>query len=409
MLVSQHHPAFLLRRIALGLLVLSAVPAWGRLPRVLGVNCRVKNGQTRVRIALSAALEYHDFSLIHPARLVIDLDGATVAPGSVRVHPGCGTVRSIRRGLHAAHRVRYVLLLPRPLAHKVVPYPDAHGGMRLSLRIGRETTPVAVSGPPVGPVYRLRHGHGPIAIAIDPGHGGRDPGATGPHGLREKTVVLEIARVVAAKIDATPGFRAFLTRTGDYYVSLPRRVYLAQQAHAAVFVSIHANALAQVHSVTGAAVYLLSLHGASSAEARLEARAENAADPGIGGVTFSQLPQVNSVLTQMMQNESIALARMLGDDILLRLGKVEPLYEPHVQQADFAVLRDPMIPSVLVETAFLSNPRQARDLRHRWFIDALAGAISRGIIGYARAEHLTTRKVTGIYPPGRPQTTAARQ
>ncbi len=405
MLVSQPHPAFLLRRIVLGLLVLIAVPAWGRLPRVLAVNCRVKNGQTRVRIVLSAALGYHDFSLVHPARFVIDLDGASVAPEAARGRPGCGAVRSIRRGLHPGHRVRYVLMLPRPLAHEVVPYPGPHGGMRLSLRIGHETPPAPVR-PPVGPVYRLRRGTGPIVIAIDPGHGGRDPGTTGPHGLREKTVVLEIARVVAAKIDATAGFRAFLTRTGDYYVSLPRRVYLAQRAHAAVFVSIHANAFDQARAVKGGVVYLLSLHGASSAEARLEARAENAADPGIGGVTFSQLPQVNSVLTQMMQNESIALARLLGRDILHRLGRVEPLYERHVQQADFAVLRDPMIPSVLVETAFLSNPAQARDLHHRWFIDALAEAIFRGIIGYARAEHLTAQKVTRIHPPGRSKSTA---
>lgn len=288
--------------------------------------------------------------------------------------------------------MRYVVTVAHNAPYHIVVYPAGNHEMGLSIRVGKpRSIPQHVVS--ASPVFRLRRGHHKVIIAIDPGHGGRDPGTTGPHGLHEKTVVLEIAKVVAAKIDATPGIKAVLTRTGNYYVSLPMRVYLAQKAHASVFVSIHANAYPEVRSVKGGAVYMLSLHGASSAEARLEARAENAADPSIGGVTFSQLPQVNNALTQMMQDESIALGRLLGYDILHQLGHVEPLYEHRVQRADFAVLRDPMIPSVLVETAFLSNPLQAREFHHRWFIDRLADAIYRGIITYVHKEHLVSQKV----------------
>lgn len=376
----------------LWLFILTSCSAFAAVPVVHSVRCHTVAGQTHVDILVNRPVQYHYFSLRHPERIVVDLDGARPRRNSHRLRSGCGIVRNIIRGLHRGHHIRYVLTVTHRAPYHIVIYPAENHEMGLSIRIGKPR-PATRHIASTSPAFRLRRGHHKVVIAIDPGHGGRDPGTTGPHGLHEKTVVLEIAKVVAAKIDATPGLKAVLTRTGNYYVSLPMRVYLAQKAHASLFVSIHANAYPQVRSVEGGAVYMLSLHGASSAEARLEARAENAADPSIGGVTFSQLPQVNNALTEMMQDESITLGRVLGYDILHQLGRVEPLYEHRVQRADFAVLRDPMIPSVLVETAFLSNPTQALDFHHRWFIDRLASAIYRGIVTYVHNEHLSSQKV----------------
>lgn len=372
--------------------------------RTIDWHCSTDDGQTHIDFDLPGDIDYHYFSLGHPNRLVIDLDAGREArrsPGRAR---GCGTVSSLHWAYRKDGRLRYVLSLARkePVDFVRSSGPGGHRYL-LSVRLGTGVAPVAASGPagsadspganadrPPQPLLKVNPGKGKIVIAIDPGHGGSDPGTHGPHGLDEKVVTLAIAEMLAKKIDATPGLEAFLTRTRDRYVGLRRRVLEAQDHHAALFISIHANAYRRVPGVKGGAVYALSEHGASSAEARLLARTENAADPTIGDIHFApHNPLVNSTLTHMAQRASIASGSQLGADVLRNLAHFEPLYEHHVQYANFEVLRDPVIPSILIETAFLSNPGQARELHQRRFREELATAIYDGIRQFLRNNDLS--------------------
>ena len=234
-----------------------------------------------------------------------------------------------------------------------------------------------------------------MVVEIDPGHGGSDPGTTGPHGLHEKTVTLSIGRMVYRMLNHTRHVRAYLTRHGDYYVSLHRRVVEAQDHHADIYVSIHENAYPDDPQVRGGTCYALSRHGATDAEAAQLAQEENAADPEIAGADFSHHSRMlNRVLTDLYQTSSIMAGNQLADDIIGEFARVEPVYHRTVQHANFEVLRDPMIPSVLCETAFLSNPTQARELHHRAFRHKLARAIYLGIMQYLR-KHMPMEAADG--------------
>ena len=361
-------------------------------------HCRIDAGQTQVDFELPATVNYHYFSLKHPDRLVIDLDAGRIASQPMGRARGCGSVKSLRWAERKNGKLRYVLVLAQKEPVDIVSSPSGQGqGLLLSARVGKlnksATAPsrsgTGNSGPPQ-PLLKVNPGKGRIVIAIDPGHGGSDPGTRGPHGLDEKVVTLSIARILAKKIDATTGLTAFLTRDRDRYVGLRRRVLEAQDHHADLFISIHANAYPRVPRVRGGAVYALSEHGASNAEAGLLARTENAADPTIGDIHFAPHNRlVNSALTHMAQRASIANGSQLGTDVLRHLARYEPLYEHHVQYANFEVLRDPVIPSILIETAFLSNPHQAHELHTRHFREELANAIYLGIREFLKSHDLS--------------------
>ena len=220
-----------------------------------------------------------------------------------------------------------------------------------------------------------------ITIAIDPGHGGEDPGAIGRGGTREKDVVLRIARELKRQIDAQPTMRAFLTRDGDFFVPLARRVALSRQVNADLFVSVHADAWVSP-TAQGASVFALSDKGATSAAARWMANKENESD-SIGGV---KLGQADDLLTQTLLDMSttaqIKYSLKLGQSVLREIGRVNRLHKPQVEQAGFAVLRAPDIPSILVETAFISNPDEERRLRDAAYQREVAVAMRRGIEDY---------------------------
>lgn len=220
-----------------------------------------------------------------------------------------------------------------------------------------------------------------ITIAIDPGHGGEDPGAIGRGGTREKDVVLRIARELKRQIDAQPSMRAFLTRDGDFFVPLARRVALSRQVNADLFVSVHADAWVSP-TAQGASVFALSDKGATSAAARWMANKENESD-SIGGV---KLGQADDLLTQTLLDMSttaqIKYSLKLGQSVLREIGRVNRLHKPQVEQAGFAVLRAPDIPSILVETAFISNPDEERRLRDAAYQREVAVAMRRGIEDY---------------------------
>lgn len=220
-----------------------------------------------------------------------------------------------------------------------------------------------------------------IIIAIDPGHGGEDPGATGPSGLREKDVVLQIALQLRDRINAQRNMRAFLTRDGDYFVPLQERVRKARRVQADLFVSVHADAFITPQA-RGASVFALSENGASSSAARWLANKENAADL-VGGVNVKSADAaVLRTMLDMSTTAQIKDSLKLGKEVLGQIGKVGSLHKRGVEQAGFAVLKAPDIPSILVETAFISNPEEEAKLRDADYQEELVKALVTGITRY---------------------------
>jgi N-acetylmuramoyl-L-alanine amidase len=220
-----------------------------------------------------------------------------------------------------------------------------------------------------------------VTIALDPGHGGEDPGATGASGAHEKDIVLAIAKRLKAKLEELPNFRVMLTRDGDYFVPLGTRVEKARKVQADLFVSIHADAFVEP-SARGSSVFVLSEKGASSTAARWLANDQNKADM-IGGVNLgSHDKQLASVLFDLSTTAQINDSLKLGKAVLTEIGGINRLHRGAVEQAGFAVLKAPDIPSILVETAFISNPEEEARLRDNGYQDQIADAITKGVRRY---------------------------
>jgi N-acetylmuramoyl-L-alanine amidase len=221
-----------------------------------------------------------------------------------------------------------------------------------------------------------------IIVALDPGHGGEDPGAIGPTGLREKDVVLAVALALREKLNALPGLRVMMTRDADFFVPLQERVRKARRVQADLFVSIHADAFLRPEA-RGASVFALSTKGATSNAARWMANKENMAD-AVGGVNVKTVrdPQVLRAMLDMSTTAQIKDSLRLGNEVLARIGQVGRLHKGQVEQAGFAVLKAPDIPSILVETAFISNPEEEAQLRDAAYRAQLVQALAAGIKRY---------------------------
>jgi N-acetylmuramoyl-L-alanine amidase len=220
----------------------------------------------------------------------------------------------------------------------------------------------------------------PIVVAVDAGHGGEDSGARGPNGLREKDVALSIARKLARLINGEPGMKAVLTRDGDYYIGLRQRTQKARRHQADLFVSVHADAFRD-RSASGSSVYVVSQRGASSEHARSLAERENAADL-VGGVRLTGRDDRDAFLLSVLQDTSMEASFDIAGRLLRELKGVNNLHKHDVQQAGFMVLKSPDIPSVLVETAFISNRQEAALLGSQAYQDKLANALLKGVRGY---------------------------
>lgn len=222
-----------------------------------------------------------------------------------------------------------------------------------------------------------------IIVAIDPGHGGKDPGAVGYQGTFEKDITLTIARKLKEKIDKEPNMRAVLTRDGDYYISLPQRRINARRANADLFVSIHADANPKSHA-HGSSVFTLSEHGATSTTASWLADKENSVDNDLmGGIDItSKSKDIKELLLDLSLNATINDSVKLAEHVLKQLGDINSLHKRNVEQAGFAVLKSPDIPSILVETAFLSNPKEEEKLRNNNYQNKMADAVFLGIKNY---------------------------
>jgi N-acetylmuramoyl-L-alanine amidase len=366
---------------AVGLLGAPSVQAGARL---LGVKLDAAADVTTLTLSLSAPVEQRSFSLTHPDRLVIDLP-ATASPGTLALPPATGLVDVVRVAAQPHGTLRVVLSL-NAAARSSMHIANAHGvAQQLNFRLtARDGAQLAAANPPAVVVAS----HAPpasdrdIIVAVDAGHGGEDPGASGRDGTHEKDVVLAIAKALAERIDREPGMHAVLTRNSDHFIELPDRMKIAHAAHADVFVSIHADAVRD-RSIDGASVYVLSEHGASSEAARELADLENAADLK-GGVRLADKDQsLASVLLDVSFAEnSIGTSAEVADRVLAALDRVGAIRRKQVQQAGFVVLKSRDIPAMLVETAYISNPAEERKLRSVQYQQRIADAIGTGLAGY---------------------------
>jgi N-acetylmuramoyl-L-alanine amidase len=343
---------------------------------------------TRVVFDLSAATDYKVFSLNNPDRIVIDIVGVGregIAKASKAA--GKGIVQKLRAGPRE-NGMRVVLDVSTPVNPKSFSILPNNGyGYRvvvdLDNAVARAEAPALIPPPaPVAPSSPTVHvTEKPIIVAIDAGHGGEDPGASSQSGLQEKDVVLSIAHKLAKLVNSQPGMQAVLTRDGDYYIGLRDRVVKARKAQADLFVSIHCNAFSH-SSMSGSAVYVVSNKGATNEHARWLANKENSADM-VGGIEIQDKDnELAAVLIDLSQTATMEASFDLGNRMLDSLGQINNLQKPHVQQAGFVVLKAPDIPSVLIETAFLTNPKEELELGSPDYQEKMAHSMLDGIKGY---------------------------
>jgi N-acetylmuramoyl-L-alanine amidase len=406
----------------LGLLLGAASASAATQARVKDVRLWSGPEGTRLVIELTRPVEYDVFPLGTPDRVVIDLANTSLAGRELPV--GQGPVRRVRSGPQPGNGLRLVLDVdsPQPPKHFMVG-PDGSSGHRIVVELPGKSTPavaasagarpaaganagapagkdvLAMAGetsrntaspvaetpkinePPTPAVKSIASTGRDLVIAIDAGHGGQDPGAIGRNGTREKEVTLAIARKLAAAINREDGMRAVLIRDGDYFVSLAERTRKARKLGADMFISIHADSVLK-RDVSGSSVYVLSLRGASDEAARWLAESENAADLR-GGVPIVEDDLLASVLLDVTQKEAISDSVEAADNVLASLASVGAVHgNRRVRHAGFVVLKSPHIPSMLIETGFISNTGDERRLRDSTHQQNIADAIRAGIRSY---------------------------
>jgi N-acetylmuramoyl-L-alanine amidase len=410
--MAERAPAFTRRDIlrfagaSLILLVtpVASSPAYsGAAPTLLAVRVWPAADYTRVTLEYPASLEqppkFSQMMLKDPDRLVVDLEG--VEFGSVlqslpgKISEADPQIRLIRAGRYKPDVVRIVIELKaevKPQAFTLKPIGEYGHRLVLDLYPAEPPDPLLAllekhgRGEPFAGTSERKPATVPdiarlVTIVLDPGHGGEDPGAIGHGGSREKDVTLAIARRLKEKINSQPNMRAVLTRDGDYFIPLGQRVAKARRVNADLFVSIHADAFVKP-TARGSSVFVLSENGASSTAARWLANKENAADL-IGGVNLGvKDPHLARTLLDLSQTATLNDSLKLGKAVLGEIGGINALHKGQVEQAGFAVLKAPDIPSILVETAFISNPEEEARLTDDGYQDKMADALLGGMRRY---------------------------
>jgi N-acetylmuramoyl-L-alanine amidase len=346
---------------------------------------------TRIVFDTSGPVSHNLFTLDNPERLVVDVPAARVNTGLKTQQTAGGLVKGVRTAMNQENVLRIVLdLKQRIKPRSFTLMPNGSYGHRLVIDL-YEQQPAATGTVAVSTVRKsvtdkkdeLRD----LVIAIDAGHGGDDPGAVGRRGTREKDVVLQIAKRLAKLIEQEPGMQPVLIREGDYYIGLRQRIEKARQHKADLFISIHADGFRDQRA-HGSSVYVLSNRGASSEMARRLAERENAADL-VGGVSLSDKDDLlATVLLDLSQNATLEASFNVAENMLHGLKRLGRTHKSTVQQAGFVVLKSPDIPSILVETAFISNPTEESKLRSQAHQQALAQSMLQGV-----------REYFGNYPP----------
>ncbi|WP_423821005.1 N-acetylmuramoyl-L-alanine amidase [Salinisphaera sp. SPP-AMP-43] len=411
------------RLIFIGLLVLAAAPATAQVAKLHDARMSATSHKTRIVFDLSADTQPDIFMVDHPLRLVIDLPHTRNLGNIAGQARHSGLIREIRTGIHQGTGVRVVLDLSKMVRAKSFMLSPSHGhryrlvldlfpnaGAEPNLRMvssdsddenaeleanddsqttaDKTAAAIARTAPSSEAPTRVQQASAPkppsrdIVVAIDAGHGGKDPGAHGRNGLLEKNVTLAIARRLKRMVDDQPHMRGVLTRKSDRYVGLRQRMVIARRDKADFFVSIHCDASPGGGGARGASVYALSPHGATSEHARWLARRENAADL-VGGISLKDKnSSLASFVLDLSQSASIEASMDAGKRVLSQLDALGPLHKSRVQQAGFMVLKSPDIPSILVETNFISNPSSEHKLASASYQNELASAMLRGIKGY---------------------------
>jgi N-acetylmuramoyl-L-alanine amidase len=383
-----------------------------RNPGILAVRVWPAADYTRVAIEHNAPLKFTHFMVKNPERLVVDLEGIefnSVLEGLAdKIAPDDPNIKLLRAGRFKPGVVRLVMELKNEVRPQVfVLAPVGEYGHRLVLDVYPLEPPDALlqllekndsalantdqqpekAAEPSAEVRPERPRQGKpvvdrlVTVTLDPGHGGEDPGAVGSGGSYEKNVTLAVAKRLKAKIDAEPNMRAVLTRDTDFFVPLHMRVQKARRIQSDLFVSIHADAFVR-SDANGSSVFALSESGASSSAARYLAQKENAADL-VGGVNIDvKDPMLARTLLDLSQTATISDSLKLGKAVLNEIGGINRLHKGSVEQAGFAVLKAPDIPSILIETAFISNPEEERRLNDDAYQDKMAEAILSGMKKY---------------------------
>ena len=375
---------------------------------------------TRLTLESKQAIRYNLFTIKNPERLVVDLEDIEINTTLNELAGKIGNddpyIKSVRVGRFKPGVVRLVLDLKAEVKPQLFSLkPVGEYGHRLVLDVyplvavdplmalaqqgetklatsepaasavaeapASELKPITAPESKPAPLARTELSNRILIVAVDAGHGGEDPGAHGRRGTHEKDVTLAIARRLKTQIDEVPGMRAILIRDGDYFIPLGGRVEKARKAHADLFVSIHADAFVKSHA-HGSSVFALSEHGATSASARWLAKKENEADL-IGGVNLAvKDPYLARTLLDLSQTATITDSLKLAKHVLKEVGHINTLHRGHVEQAGFAVLKSPDIPSILVETAFISNPSEEQRLKDDAYQEKMARAVLGGIKRY---------------------------
>lgn len=386
----------MLRRVARFqsfLLLLALVPAIAHSATIKEIRSYQAPDHVRIVLDVSSRIEYRLFPLKNPDRLVVDIDNTSLSASVPDTFDMDSPIQRMRAGKQGSG-ARIVLDLKRKVRPKtfLLP-PGGQYGHRLVLDLYDSRQ---LESEPVVSSRKSRHvGEAEWVIAIDAGHGGDDPGAIGKrYRTREKTVVLAIAEELYRQVNATPGMRAVMTRKGDYYVGLRKRSLLAKDNNADVFVSIHADAVPG-RRARGASVYAISERGASDTISKYLANSENAADVA-GGIVSEEVKDrtVRHVLYDLSMSKNIGWSLDFGKDVLMEVGKVSTLHRRTVGQAGFAVLKSAATPSILVETAFISNPAEEKKLRSRHFQKTMARGILKGIKRFLSRNYFPPRAAT---------------
>ncbi|OZG71527.1 N-acetylmuramoyl-L-alanine amidase [Hahella sp. CCB-MM4] len=336
---------------------------------------------TRLVFDLSSPADHKVFSLSAPDRLVIDLNDAELNTDMGDIKLDDSPIRRIRSAKRNQNDLRVVLDLKQSVKPKsFVLQPNDQYGHRLVVDLYGSGGSVSEVTKSVDEQSQRRD----ILVVVDPGHGGDDPGALGPRGVREKDVVLAISRELQALLNQKKGYSSRLTRKGDYFIPLRQRTTLAREYNADLMVSIHADAF-KSPDASGASVYALSKRGATSETARWLATKENMSDliGGVGSVSLDDKDDVLAgVLLDLSMTASLKSSLSVGDHVLRSVKSVSKLHKKRVEQAGFVVLKSPDIPSILVETGFISNPVESGRLRTQKYQRKIAQAIYQGLQGY---------------------------
>lgn len=398
------------------LILMSILSLSAHAAQVTAVRVWPSGDYSRITLEANTALKYQVLEVPNPDRVVMDIEGVSLDEMlkslSTKVLPNDPFIKSIRLGHFKENVVRLVVDLKTKVEPKTIElkpigdyqhrlvldlYPPKDAVMAMldarnraaspdvaNVNTGAKdeaASPKDVIKPNITVKPSFRRDDRELIVAIDAGHGGEDPGARGATGTYEKDVTLAIAKKLKAKIDRIPNMRGVLIRDGDYFIKLYSRVEKARQQQADLFVSIHADSFDK-ETAKGSSVFALSERGATSASAKFLAQKENNADL-IGGVSLDNKDStLNQVIFDLAQTATINDSLILGKAVLNQIGEINTLHKSHVEQAAFVVLKAPDIPSILVETAFISNREEERKLNDSQYQDKLAGSILTGIKQY---------------------------